>query len=67
MRSYRKDLARYAREHGWTIELTRGNHLRLQHAKVRGGVIAPQTPSDWRVFRNTLAKLRRALRQEVSP
>jgi hypothetical protein len=46
MSSYRKDLASFCRNSGWTIEQTRGGHLKLRHPDAAGFVIASNTPRD---------------------
>jgi predicted RNA binding protein YcfA (HicA-like mRNA interferase family) len=62
MSSYRKDLASFCRNSGWTIEQTRGGHLRLRHPDAAGFVIASNTPRDGvRALRNVIADARRKL------
>jgi hypothetical protein len=47
---------------GWSVELTRGNHLVCRHPKARHPVFSGTTPSDHRSFKNLTAQLRRALK-----
>lgn len=47
---------------GSTVEITRGNHLRIRLASGRS-VIASATPSDWRVLRKIRQTVRRVERQ----
>jgi predicted RNA binding protein YcfA (HicA-like mRNA interferase family) len=61
--SYRKDLARLARELGWSIEKTRGDHVRLTHPNALGFVIAPWSPRSCSVLHKVRADLRRAMRK----
>lgn len=56
------ELVRRVRREGWTVEPTRGGHLRLRHPC--GGLVhAASTPSDRRAVANTLAECRRELRR----
>lgn len=58
-RPYRQDLAKLARELGWAVERTRGNHLRLRKPGCEP-VITGFSPRDWRrVLKNVRAQLRR--------
>jgi hypothetical protein len=57
--SYLRDLHTLARAAGWTIALTRGNHIRLTHPKVAAPVFAASTPSDHRALANVRAELQR--------
>jgi hypothetical protein len=62
MSSYKKDLASFCRNSGWTIEQTRGGHLKLRHPDAAGFVIASNTPRDGvRALRNVIADTRRKL------
>ena len=63
MTGFRKEIAGYAKNRGWTAAMTRGGHIRFQHTSPGvGPVFAPSTPSDWRALKNTQAALRRAER-----
>lgn len=48
-----------ARAQGCQAELTRGGHWRVT-TPTGGLVFLPQSPSDWRAFRNARSQLRRA-------
>lgn len=50
--------ARAAVEQGWTIEMTRGGHVRWTAPSGRV-IFSPSSPSDRRAIRNTIAMLRR--------
>jgi hypothetical protein len=58
-RAWRNALAELAREHGGTVEGTRGNHLAIVLPNGER-VICSGTPSDWRALANTRANVRRA-------
>nr|WP_079227320.1 hypothetical protein [Pseudomonas putida] len=49
----------YAKNHGWSISITRGGHLRLTKPG-RPTVHTSRTPSDHRAVRNAVAQLSRA-------
>ncbi len=52
---------------GWQATRTAGGHIRLRHPKAARVVITGSTPSDRRARCNTLAAMRRALRDGVQP
>lgn len=53
-----RDLYDLAREHGWTVEISNGNHLRWIDPD--GNVVShtSSTPSDWRAVKNLRKQLR---------
>lgn len=53
-----RDVAKAAREQGWTVEKTRNNHIKMQ-APNGALVFASSTPSDVRAIHNLTALLRR--------
>lgn len=58
-----KRVVRYAVDHGWIVERTRGGHVRF----IKPGcppVFTGFSPSDARAEKNVLARLRRVQRQE---
>lgn len=58
-----KRVIRYAIDHGWAVERTRGGHVRF----IKPGcppVFTGFSPSDARAEKNVLARLRRVQRQE---
>ena len=57
----RRDLA-YARQTGWTVQPTRGGHLKLQHPS-GAFVFCAGTPGDRRAEANAIAMIRRVTRQ----
>lgn len=61
--AYKRDLQDEADSLGWTIETTKGNHLRLVHPKIPGvQVFASSTPGCWESYHKVVGKLRRAMR-----
>lgn len=60
-----KRVVRFAIAHGWSVERTRGGHVRF----IKSGcppVFTGFSPSDARAERNVLARLRRVQKQEES-
>jgi hypothetical protein len=55
------ELVRAARAEGWSAAVRPGGHLELRHAGTDAVIITSATPSDHRWWRNTLARMRRAL------
>lgn len=56
-----KDIVKAAGKQGWTIERTKGNHIKLTPPDpTMSQVILPGTPSDWRSLKNVTSQLRRA-------
>ena len=47
------------RDQGWTVELRRSGHYRLDPPGGGGPYFTGSTPSDWRGIRNLVADLRR--------
>lgn len=59
MRGVSKDvqsLLKRAKKAGWSVELTKNNHIRLVCSK--GTVFCPMTPSDWRSLKDVERKMR---------
>lgn len=56
------EVFREARREGWSVEKTKGGHVRLRHPDVEGFIIAPKTTRSHDAPRNALALMRRALR-----
>jgi predicted RNA binding protein YcfA (HicA-like mRNA interferase family) len=54
-----KQLVKIARRQGWTVEPTRGGHLKLIPPNGGQFVVLASTPSDHRVWKNDRARLRR--------
>jgi predicted RNA binding protein YcfA (HicA-like mRNA interferase family) len=52
------------RRHGWTVEQSRGGHVKWRDAEGRVACSCPLTPSDYRSMKNTLAQLRRAAAEQ---
>jgi predicted RNA binding protein YcfA (HicA-like mRNA interferase family) len=61
-KSHRKDVAKLARQEGWSIEVTGGGHVRLTHPRAKRYVIASYTTTDWHALKKVRAAMRRALR-----
>lgn len=61
-RDYRRRLDRLAAEHGFRVEMTRGDHYALKREGTPT-VFAAQTPSDRKVLWLIRRKIRRALRE----
>lgn len=57
-RDYRP-LVKAARAAGWVLEMTRNNHWRLRSPDGEA-IFFPLSPSDWRGWKNTRSRLRRA-------
>jgi predicted RNA binding protein YcfA (HicA-like mRNA interferase family) len=62
-----RDLIRLAERDGWTVSITNGGHLRLDHRDATMPVFAASTPSCPRALANALATMRRALPPEPKP
>jgi hypothetical protein len=60
--SVTRELRRKLQRDGFMTSVTPGGHLRIEHDGMRGPVFAARTPSDHRAVRNTLAMLRRKMR-----
>lgn len=58
-----KRVVRYAINHGWEVERTRGGHLRFNKAGCPP-VFTGYSPSDVRAEKNVLARLRRLQKRE---
>ncbi|MBF6085119.1 type II toxin-antitoxin system HicA family toxin [Nocardia cyriacigeorgica] len=50
---------RWALDHGWHFSGHSGGHLVFKHDDAGRRTTLPNTPSDWRGFRNTIARMRR--------
>ena len=51
-------------QEGWTVEYTKGGHLRWRHPN--GAIVfAASTPSDYRAWANHMSHLRRAVRGKL--
>ena len=48
---------------GYSVEQTRGGHVRITHPEFDGPVFAASTPSDWRSIQNLAAILKRKQRR----
>lgn len=59
-----RQLIRQKEREGWTVEKTRGRHLRWRYGDATP-VISGSTPSDYRGFKNLLARLKRIEQGEV--
>ena len=62
-----RDLIRLAERDGWSVSITNGGHLRLEHPDATGPVFTGSTPSDQRALANTLAMMRRTLPKDPKP
>ena len=60
--SHMKELRRVLERRGFTLRVTRGGHLRIEHPDMDGPVFGPSTPSDCRSVKNLLATIRRKMR-----
>ncbi|AZV39934.1 hypothetical protein [Komagataeibacter xylinus] len=54
-----RELIARARASGWRYSLTSKGHIRLMHDRAAQFVIAAGTPSDYRSWKNTLARMNR--------
>ena len=58
----RNEMAKYWRQlsfDGYSVENTRGGHVRITHPNIKGAIFAAATPSNWRSLQNLLALLKR--------
>lgn len=47
----------------WSVDVTKGGHIRLTHTKTGRVLFTSRTPSDWRADRNFQSQVRRAERE----
>lgn len=64
--TYQRAIRDLARQHGWTVDKTRGGHLRLSRPG-SGPVFCASTPSCPRALANTRAEMKRALKVRAPP
>lgn len=50
----------------WSVDVTRGGHIRLTHTRTGKVLFASRTPSDWRADKNFLSQVRRVEREIAS-
>jgi hypothetical protein len=65
VRADARELVRWARDRGWEVEPTNGNHLRFSKDGVERPVFAGQRLGDPRAVRNAKAQLLRSERNDV--
>lgn len=59
MRKEIKQLKKALEAEGYSVDPTRGGHLKVTHPDKDGVVFMPSTPSDHRSIKNTKAELKR--------
>ncbi len=59
-----KDLVRWAKDNGWQVDMTGGQHLRFRHPSGGKAIYTALTPGDYRSHLNALADLKRVMRQQ---
>jgi hypothetical protein len=57
--TWQRQLRSLASAYGWSLEHTRGGHLKLTHPAAAVPIFTASTPSDRRALRNVRAELRR--------